>query len=77
MAEEAVDPARLPVARIAGIDEDDFVEISRQPERGAKSGGPATYYCNIVSLCGHAEGGCKFDSLQQLPRAARALHNDP
>ena len=37
VAKESVDTARFPVAWIAGIDDDDFVEVSRQPERGGKS----------------------------------------
>ena len=40
VSEISVDAARLPVAGIAGIDDDDPVEIAREPERGAQSGGP-------------------------------------
>ena len=31
VAEESVDAARLPVSRITGIDDDDFVQVARQP----------------------------------------------
>ena len=62
VTEIAADAARLPVARIAGVDDDDLVEIAGEPERGAESGGAAANYCNIVALCRHAGRGCKFDS---------------
>jgi len=36
MAEEAVDAARLPVARVAGIDEHDAVQVAREPNARAQ-----------------------------------------
>jgi hypothetical protein len=38
------------------------VEITGEPERGAKSGGTGADYRNIETLCRHAGRGCKFDS---------------
>ena len=38
MAEESVDAARLPVARISRIDEDHGVEIARQPDARGEPG---------------------------------------
>jgi hypothetical protein len=64
VTEIAVDAAGLPVSWVTGVDDDDFVEIAGEPERGAESGGAAADNCNIVTLCRHAERGCKFDSLQ-------------
>jgi len=36
--EESIDAAGLPVARVAGIDEDDRMEIAREPQRGGEWG---------------------------------------
>ena len=41
MARKPIYTARLPVARIAGIDDHDFMEIAAEPERCSESGGPA------------------------------------
>ena len=35
--EEAIDAARLPIPRIAGVDEDDRMEIAREPDCAACS----------------------------------------
>ena len=40
-AKKAIHAARLPIAWIAGVDEDDAVEIAGEPDAGGESGGAA------------------------------------
>ena len=57
MAQEAVDAARLPVARVAGVHEHHAVEVAREPDARAQPGGPS------------ADDG----DVEQLLRRARAV----
>jgi hypothetical protein len=63
VSEVSVDAARLPVAGIARVYDDDPVEVAGEPECGAQSGGPAADYDYVIILFSHAGRGCKFDSL--------------
>src|SRR6185503_2170001 len=47
-AEETVDAARLPVARVAAVDEHDRMQISRGPNGRRKSRGPAAHDADVV-----------------------------
>jgi len=50
VAEISVDASRLPVAWISGIDDDDFVEIARQPEPGGDGRRDRPDYGNVITI---------------------------
>src|SRR3982751_5125872 len=69
MTEVPVDAARFPVARIAGIDDDYFAEITREPECGAEPGRSAPNNRNVVFIRWHlGRGGASSIPCTLRPR---------
>ena len=56
VAGEAVDPACLPIAGVAGIDDDDAMQIAPKPERCRQPCGPAADYGYVIGIA-HAPLG--------------------
>jgi hypothetical protein len=50
VAGEAVHATRLPVARVAGIDDHDAMEVATEPERGCQPCGTAADYCDVIGF---------------------------
>ena len=47
---ESIHAARLPVARVAGIDDHDAMEVATEPERGCQPCGTAADYCDVIGF---------------------------
>ena len=56
-AEVAVDAARFPVARIAGVEDDDATQVAAEPDGGAQAGRPAADDGDVVGRVVGAVGG--------------------
>ena len=51
MAKKAIDTARLPVAWVAGVDEDDAMEVAGEPHARAESSGTSADDGDVVPRC--------------------------
>src|SRR5687768_18407231 len=77
MTEEAVDPTCLPIARIAGIDEDDGMEVAREPDARREPRGPAAHDGHVVRLRGLNIRHSVRPDLHYILRVAGACSTPP